>query len=312
MRLSLLLDNQKYLDKYLTSRFISVNIYMSKKQNRSNSATQNYRVLTKIASCRLCNWFYLMKKIKSKKSTRKIIIATAMCLISLLSSFTATLAWFSSNLFATTSGMSVRVKVIETDFSSMTVHRCNLSASTSSVLQFYSEPSVVVSGTGSTEQVAGIDIDNYSELNRTQPVLLLFTLNADTYEDDITITATAENENFVSVITAQNVSEFPFSSVVKFKSASYSSNSFPFNNVVVSNLTTSTSFVVMDGSSASYTHSIQPFSGTNHTIVKYIAIVMDYYSEAIQYIFSQSIGFETYAADNDNAVDFYCDWTLEI
>ena len=239
-------------------------------------------------------------------------MATVMCLFSLFSVFSATYAWFASNLNTPVSGMSVRVKVIETDFAQMTVHRCDLSASTSTVLHFYSEPSVTISGYGNVEQVAGLDIDNYSELNKTQPVLLLFTLNADTYEDDVTITATAENENFVSRITPENIGEFPFSSAVKFKSASYTGNSFPFNNVVVNDLSSPTSFVTIGQGSATYNRYIQPFNGTAHTVINYIAIIIDYYPEAIQYIFSQSLGFEVYAADNDNAVDFYCDWTLEI
>lgn len=253
-----------------------------------------------------------MKKGALKKVRRSIIVATAMSIFSLFSVFTATIAWFMSNLTTPVSGMEIRVKTIDVAFSRMTVHRCNLSASTSAVLQFYEEPSVTISGYGSMEATAGLDMDNYSDLNQTQPVLLLFTLNDDTYEDDVVITATSDNENFVYQITAQNISEFPFSSAVKFKSASYSTANFPFNNVVISNLTTNTSFVNINNGAATYNYTIEPFHGTRHTVVKYVAIVLDYYADAIQYIFSQNLGFETLAVDNNNAIDFYCDWTLEI
>ena len=250
---------------------------------------------------------------KMLKTTKRIVVATMMGLFSLFSVFTATLAWFMSNLSTPVSGMEVKVKVMDTSFSQMTVHRCDLSASTSSVLHFYSTPSYTISNTGAITTTAGIDMDNYSDLNQTQPVLLLFTLVENTYEDDIVITATSENENFVYQITAENISAFPFSSAVKFKSASYSTNDFPFTNVVVSDLTTNTSFVTINGGgSATYNDSIVPFQGTSHTVVKYVAIVLDYYSDAIQYIFGQNLGFETIAADNNNAIDFYCDWTLEI
>lgn len=249
---------------------------------------------------------------KSKKALRGIIVATVMCLFSLFSVFSATIAWFASNLSVQATGIQIQVKTIEGSFSSMTVHRCNLSDSTSSVLKFYETPSVTISNTGSMTAVAGIDMDNYSELNKTQPVLLLFTLNANTYEDDITISATADHQNFVNTITAQNISNFPFSSAVQFKSASYASNTFPFNNVVVSSLTTQTSFVTINNSSATYNYAITPFQGTNHTIVTHVAIVLDYYAEAIEYIFSNSVGFESLAEDNNNAVDFYCDWVMEI
>ena len=249
---------------------------------------------------------------KLLKTTKRIIIATAMGLFSLFSVFTATLAWFTSNLNVETSGMSVKVKIIDTAFTQMSVHRCNLSASTSTVLQFYETPSFAVSSSGAITTTAGIDMDNYSDLNQTQPVLLLFTLAEDTYEDDIVISATSDNQNFVYQITEQNISAFPFSSAVKFRSASYADDEFPFDDVAISDLNTNTSFVTINNSSASYSHSIEPFHGANHTVVKYIAIVLDYYGEAIQYIFSQSIGFEEYAIDHENAIDFYCDWTLEI
>ena len=253
-----------------------------------------------------------MKKIKVSKATRGIVVATAMGIFSLFSAFTATIAWFSSNLTTQVSGMEVRVHVVETSFAQMTVHRCDLSNSTSTVLHFYETPSVVINGYGATTVSAGIEMDNYSELSQTQPVLLLFTLNENTYEDDITISATSDNQNFVSVITADNIDSFPFSSVVKFKAASYSGNSFPFTNVAVSDLTTTTSFVTIGNATATYNYSIEPFHGTNHTVVKYIAIVMDYYPEAIEYVKNSSTGYTILAEDNDNAIDFFCYWTLEI
>ena len=112
---------------------------------------------------------------KMLKTTKRIVIATMMGLFSLFSVFTATLAWFASNLSTPVSGMEVRVKMIDTGFNTMTIHRCNLSASTSTVLQFYETPSFTISNTGAIETTAGLDMDNYSDLNQTQPVLLLFT-----------------------------------------------------------------------------------------------------------------------------------------
>ena len=253
-----------------------------------------------------------MKKRLLKRATKNIIAATAMGLFSLFTVFTATIAWFMSNLNTPISGMEVRVKMIDVDFNTMTVHRCDLSSSTSTVLSFYEEPSFTVSNTGAIETTAGIDMDNYSDLNHTQPVLLLFTLDDDIYEDDIVISAVSDNENFVYTITEDNIGNFPFSSAVRFKSAGYTGNSFPFNNVVINDLTTTSSFVNINNGSATYNYTIEPFHGTRHTVIKYVAIVLDYYSEAIQYIFSQNLGFETIAENNNNAIDFYCDWTLEM
>ena len=247
-----------------------------------------------------------------KKTTQKIVIATVMCLFSLFAGFSATVAWFSMNINTDVTGMEVRVKVMDVAFSSLTVHRCDLSSSTSSVLKFFEEPSVRVSNTGDMTVSAGLDMDNYSELSQTQPVLLLFTLEDGTYEDEIVVSATSDQTSFVSVITEDNIARFPFSSVVKFKSASYGSGPFPYDNVLISDLSTTTSFVTINDGSAIYNRYREPFHGSRHIVIKYVAIVLDYYPEAIEFIKNNSDGYALIAIHNDNAIDFYCDWMLEI
>ena len=248
---------------------------------------------------------------KTKKARHGIIMATSMCLFSLFSVFSATYAWFSTNLNTETKGMEIKVKTIELDYSAMTIHRCDLSASSSAHYHFFSTPSAIITNSGSTS-VAGIKLDNYSKLNKTQPLLLLFTLTDEVYEDDVTVSAISENDSFTTEITAQNVAHFPFSSAVRFKSMSYAGENFPFDNVLVSDLSSYTSFASVSGQTTSFTNTIQPFNGESHSIIKYIAIVMDYYPDAIDYIFNQNLGVGSIAANNNNAVDFYCDWTFEI
>lgn len=252
---------------------------------------------------------------KRTKTNLKIAGATSVCIFSLVSLFTTTIAWFSSNTTANVSGMSITVDLGETDVSAMTVHRCDLSNSTDTVLKFYETPSVTVSGHGSVEAHSGIEMSDYSTLSQTQPVLLLFYFNNGLLESDIEITATSSTGSFVSSATAENIGAFPFSSAVTFKCASYSSNSFPFNNVQTSNLSSPSSFVSFtktDGriTGSSFTSSLTIFDGVNNTSITYLAIVLDYYAEAIDYIIANT-SFEIFN-DHNNCIDFVCDWALSL
>ena len=235
-----------------------------------------------------------------------------MSIFSLLTVFVATIAWFAMNKDVGASGMTLRVNNEGNVLSMLTIHRCNLSASTTSDLVFYSEPSVTVSSTGIS--TASVTMDNYSDLNKTQPILLLFSLNEGTKEADITVTAKSDNQNYVSTITEDNISAFPFSTAVRFKSASYTNSSFPFDSVSISALTQVTSFVTIENNSyAGYDSQINLFAGSDaNKIVKYVAVIMDYYPEAREVLLTNNVGVDILAQSNNNAIDFYCDWIVEI
>ena len=259
-----------------------------------------------------------------KKTNLKIIGATAVGLFSLTTLFTGTLAWFNVNQTVSATGMNISVKLIETELASLTVHRCDLSNSTSTLLKFNSTPSVVVGGHGNIIEASGVQMDNYSTLNQTQPVLLLFTFSEGTYEDDLTVSATTPNASFVSSLTTENVSHFPFSSAVKFKSLTYSTNNFPFNNVNLVDANenpvyTSSSFVELSRSGDNvtvdkYNSSLVLFDGSNHnhTAITHLAIILDYYAEAIEYISGHTPNYAPVVLTNNNVIDYFCDWSLEM
>ena len=249
---------------------------------------------------------------RTKKTNLKIVGATGICIFSLASMFTGTLAWFASNRAVSATGMQIRLNNEGTILSLMTIHQCNLSASSDSKLVFFSDPAISVSASGISTST--LTMDNYSDLNRTQPVLLLFTLNSGTKESEVVVSAKSDNENYVSTITVDNISAFPFSTSVAFKSASYSGESFPFDNVQFSSLSQTSSFVAIENHSfSSYSSQIDLFTGSDATkTIKYVAVIMDYYPEAREVLLTNNVGVDVIAADNNNVINFYCDWTLEI
>lgn len=238
--------------------------------------------------------------------------ATGVAIFSLASAFAGTYAWFAMNTEVSASGMSVRLNNEGNLLSILTIHKCNLSASTDSKLVFYETPACTVSSSGINYGEAPV-MDNYSDLNQTQPMLLLFGFNNGTSESDIVIKANSDNAQYVSTITAENISHFPFSTSVQFKSASYTGATFPFDNVQKSSLGQEASFVtIIDNTYNGYTSSINLFTGSSDRTVTYVAVIMDYYPAAREVLLTNNVGVDILAQENNNAIDFYCDWILEV
>ena len=250
--------------------------------------------------------------IKFNKRKANIIGATGMAIFSLGSVFAGTYAWFAMNTEVGASGMSVRLNNESNQLSILTIHKCNLAASTDSKLVFYETPACTVSASGINYGEAPT-MDNYSDLNQTQPMLLLFGFNSGVNEQSVTIRAKSDNDSYVSTITSQNISHFPFSTTVIFKSASFTDTTFPFSNVPKSSLTQETSFVTITNYTYSgYTSNINLFTGSADRTITYVAVIMDYYPEAREVLLTNNVGVDILALDNNNAIDFYCDWILEV
>ena len=258
----------------------------------------------------------MLKVNKKTKTNMKIAVATATCVFTLATTFTATIAWFASNGNVAATGMSITVRLDSTSVNGVTVHRCKLSESTSTHLKFESEPSVRISGSGSVQEISGIEMDDYSILNQTQPVLLLFTFNDGIEADSINMTASADSATFISAATALNVSSFPFSSAVRFKCASYTSATFPFDNVATADLSNTASFasVTLDNqgqvTDTSFTQQLNLFSGSGDAEVTYLAVILDYYPDAIDYIVNNT-SYDIFQGNN-NCINFICDWSLAL
>ena len=252
-----------------------------------------------------------MKKIKKGSKTGRIVVATMIAIFALANSFAAIYAWFAMNTSVAAEGMNIRVNNEGQLLSMLTIHRCNSSASTDTNLVFFSEPAVTISQTGISDSY--VAMDNYSDLNKSQPLLLLFGLNNGVKASDVTITAKSDNEEYVGTITEENISAFPFSTPVSFKSAAYTSESFPFNNVAVSSLTQNSSFVtIANHAFSSYSSNIALYTGSGDTTIRYVAVIMDYYPEAREVLLTNNVGVDLIAVNNNNVISFICDWTLEI
>ncbi len=74
------------------------------------------------------------------------------------------------------------------------------------------------------------------------------------------------------------------------------------------------SFTAIDNSDDSTSFNPEPYLYTSYanTSVKYISIIVDYYADAVEYIYSTYLGNETLETELESELHFLCDWGLEI
>ena len=276
----------------------------------------------------------MSKNIKNGKN-KKIIAATGMTIFSLLAVFTATIAWFVLNQNVKGTGMAVKAHASGPSFSSITVHKAILGECTSTQYVFSKtpiNPSQSTSGAGSTINIAGdIIMDQYSDLGPSQPILLLFTLPDNTMIDNNIYleglcTYTGTSAQYLASLTGINANNVQkLSSIVTFygRTSVASSDYFAFgeNDITFSRnssyLSTS-SFVTTNNSNGgtitAFNNTIEMYDGNDINkgttgeaeYIKYVAIVMDYNQEAINYIYRSDVN------NGLGEVHYAIDWKMNM
>lgn len=242
-----------------------------------------------------------MKSGKNNK-TLKLLGATAVTLFSLVTVFAATIAWFALNDNTNGNGLTITVTQDEDSVETVAIHRCILNQSTTTNLVFDSQ--------ATTDTLV---LPDYSELNKSQPTLLLFELSGDeaSTADKIKITATSTSDNYVTEITEDNYNSFPFSSAICFKTIAVTSATFPFNSVTAGNLSEEISFVTIeDDAFTGFNKTITIFDGSTMANppaqpLTYLGVVLDYYDDALQYISSCNTG-------NEFRLGFVFDFSMSV
>lgn len=74
------------------------------------------------------------------------------------------------------------------------------------------------------------------------------------------------------------------------------------------------SFTVIDNSDDSTDFNQQPilYTSNANTTVKYISVIVDYYADAVEYIYSTYLGNYTLETEFGSELHFVCDWGLEV
>lgn len=271
---------------------------------------------------------------KIKKSTIKIIAATSMCIFSLASVFSATIAWFTMVQNTATDSSDMPVKNLEDSVRSITFHNfvSEVTVDEETYYTFSTTPtSTVTISDGVASQVGKLEMGLYALDDPHHPVLMLLELNPGTF--NITFNITDENTYYIADggegHTVSNESN-PLSSVVEFYSFTYSKTASDATSLASRTISVEsanyyslkTSEFVRSGTGANQSSFVQLdntgdyddfvteaslFSG-NANDYAYLGVVIDYYSESLQYIYSYFMGDQVLNED----LMFSCDWEMRI
>ena len=259
----------------------------------------------------------------------KIAGATGMTLFSLVASFTAAMAWFApQNNSVTASGMTIKADNYTTSFVSVEVHKCIPDQCTADTLVF--NPTAAYTMVEGTVPAESLIVDDYGDLNKSQPVLLLFNLAAGTQAKNVKITGKVNTgSSWLPDITASNKNSYPLSNAVYFRTAAFDktgTTGFQFGSISTASLTIQSEFAEFDGNTASSTFvqyygptsQITVYSGgTSTETITHVAVVLDYYLPAVTSVQAKAtasaiITNPSNADYNYNRLGFSCDWTMRV
>ncbi len=287
---------------------------------------------------------------RRKKNLINIVALTSMTIFSLFSVFSGAAAWFTSNQNYNGSGDNFAVRSNSGVLSSITFHQVSEVTTddsgkpTSYVFNSeavgtltYDWQSNSVTPTGS----ASISLSDYDPLNKEHPLLLMFHFDQvyDTSAQAISIKATSEAEGFLGKKKADATPEYSLtediyktensknyywmSSAVQFYKTAFANDTLTYQYALTSAYATANSLPLLSASDSKFvtannendTCSFQEeatFYASSGESVKNVGIVIDYYPDAIEYIYSTYLGNTTLEDTYNGILHFWCDWSMEV
>ncbi len=274
------------------------------------------------------------------KTLLKIVAATSMCIFALLAAFAGSAAWFNATQTANQDADQMAIGELPNFFGSLSFHA--KTGAYDSYLCFsqtasglYTTESEEVVYSGSSE----VPMQEYDLLNQHQEILMLLTLSEDhtcSSTDAITVTLST-SEGYLGEIDSEGnptlsslpSSGNPLSSIIRFGCLAYSEDDFTslqasaqtaYDSAATSTSTEGEpyfvpevadedflSFVTFSGDTPTFTSTLDLFNLTSGTY-KYLVVVIDYYAESLDWIYTIFLG--STALDSD--LLFTCDWGLSM
>ena len=297
-----------------------------------------------------------MKKLGLATSKNlKIIAATSMAIFSLLTTFTATFAWFISRKNVSDDVDGFPTTVIPGRFLQVSFHTLNSKTITEEeediTFKFNQTAVGTITYNWETDKPVktgdtSISLNKYNMLDEHQPVLLLFQMGSEidtSVNSPVYIKANVNSEmtthylgerssvdntpvcklgdsDFV-IETVDGKDYYGLSSVVQFYTQDFSTAAYstwttgkttydftvgdmdkPVNNFVSIGNALDTS---------EFHPNIEVYNSGSGPKVEYIAVIVDYFPDSIEYIYSTYLGNETIET-YDYDLFFLCDWIMEV
>ena len=263
-----------------------------------------------------------MKK-HGNKNLLKIAALTSMSIFTLFTCFSAAIAWYIGIKNNAESTNDMRIENCNGILEKLSIHQLEVDNefirdSNQSIIGFNFDPNPASEVTIDWARGSAVydattpSLGQYSLLQRTNPLLLVFEFVDDIQERDIQIEASCSRtytaEQYESMASS---SGNPLSWVIKYSHITYTSS--VNYSILSSNLTGEGHFAEIDqeGNLTAFNKDKQFFSGSSTTVTKYVCIVLDYYEEAMSYFYTVNLG-KAFLNDIEHDVPFYCDWTMVV
>lgn len=289
-----------------------------------------------------------MKGINFKNQKVRLVAAAGLCLFTAVAVVTATVAWFTAFRKNDNDNNGMTIVNPYGYFSSMTLHKLTVDGEgevtgidyKNNKFYFQQTPSasaVLNTETGNIDYSPNFDVQmgTYSDLDQHSPLLMLITLSSTitaTEEKPVTVYASCDKDYYFGEKGAngQPVHEIqetgnPLSSVVAFYSKSFTSLT-PITGTGDHAGTYVTPIAQYD-ESAGYDRetfvqfdeetsepAADPFIQNKNIVsiesgsVLYIAVIVDYYHYALEYVYNTFLGDTTL----EKTIFFSCDWNMVI
>ena len=299
---------------------------------------------------------------KKDKRFIKIVSATSVALFSLVTVFTATIAWFSLNKKIDSNGMKAIVTKLSGRLDYVEFHDIDTIEGEGDSRIYHFDKEIFTTVTYDyDDESATYDNDDifvmrdYSPLNQEHPLLALFAFKYDIvteYEGDIFIRGKTGIQHFLGSATktgdvvtptyplgagspalVKHVSNahhnnygddyYASSSIMDFRhkdmsnaqySTWYSQSTLDFNysDLQQSDDRTFVSINPNDPDDVDFNPNPYLYRSPIGKTVRYVAIVINYYAEAISIIYSTYIGNDLLENTYEGDLLFACDWSMEV
>lgn len=254
----------------------------------------------------------------------KIIALTTMSIFTLFTCFSAAIAWYQSMTSLINDADEIKVESEAGLLNKITFHHYTGTSGDNYVFSSTAAGTITYNWTTQTPSYDGdtsVALGRYTLLDKIHPLLLIIELNAPVGGVTGPINLiTKTQEQFMGEYSSSELSNTgnPLSSVIKFSTQTGvntdSSNNYTYPKAsLASNFT---SFAAFDSNGIPsfgtttdgyYVKSLFTREGEGTGITK-ISIVIDYYSDLIEWVYGHFIGNETLNGD----LQYYCDWSLEL
>ena len=286
-----------------------------------------------------------MKSKNVKNQKLRLVAAVGLCFFSVVAVVTATVAWFTSLRQDNDDNSTMNVVSPFGYFSRMDLYRLTDTGGidyAAEKFHFKKTPEAYAflnetSGEVEYSENFTIEMDTYSDLDQHSPILMLITLSdtiTQTAEKPVTVYAACDKDYYFGEKGAdgqpknqikvwdpetQTGEKNPLSSVVAFYSKAYTSldsiTETNYYNIPIAEYDADSgydreTFVQFNETTTEYQSFIQRknlYNGTSGDVL-YIAIVVDYYHYALEYVYNTFIGNETL----EERIFFECDWNMVI